>query len=132
MSNEDIYAILSADDCLLDPPARECTRSARSCEDKFCNMAPARRCRYGWECRDRMRCSFYHGEMSDLRTQFCDCVELECPKPHPERRHVKRKRLVCNNCGGEHLVTVCPHIKCFKCERYGHFANACGKARRCR
>ena len=131
MSNADddiLSSILSADDQLPEdkPKVLEPER-----KDTFRNMAPARRCRYGWECRDRMRCTFYHGEMSDLRTQFCNCVEPGCPKPHPERRHaMKRKRVICNNCGGEHLVTACPSIKCYKCERYGHFANACGKIRR--
>jgi hypothetical protein len=33
--------------------------------------------------------------------------------------------LVCKNCEGDHLVTECPRVKCYKCERYGHLANRC-------
>ena len=80
-----------------------------------------------------MQCTFYHGDAADLERQFCSCVEVACLKPHPDRRRPAAKRgrdVCCNNCGGEHIVLVCPHIKCFKCERYGHFANMCGKVQR--
>jgi hypothetical protein len=137
MSNDNIvHAILHEDDD--DSPVNDDQRKAKAldCEDRnmtdrFINMAPARRCKFALECRNRMYCSFYHGAAADLARQFCSCVDIECPKPHPDRRRrIKRGRIVCNNCGGEHLVTACPSIKCYKCERYGHLANVCGKVRR--
>jgi len=139
MSNDDdiLSAILSSDEHLLDDRSNtdgnraEVSHAEVSTHDLFRNMAPARRCKYGSRCRDRMQCTFYHGDGADLSRQFCSCVDISCPKPHPDRRRAaKRGRIVCNNCGGEHLVTVCPCIKCFKCERYGHFANMCGKIQR--
>ena len=100
--------------------------SSPECKDEFYELAPGRQCKWGASCRNREQCTYYHGNTSDLARQFCNCDNLDCLKPHPYRRK-KRKRLTCNKCGDDNLVTNCPYVKSFKCHRFGHLANACKK-----
>lgn len=94
------------------------------------NLAPSRLCKFGERCRERMQCSYIHSTDKGLERAFCFCEEPLCVKPHPNRakdktESRKRKRLVCKNCGEDHIVNECPRVKCYKCLRYGHLANKC-------
>jgi len=98
-------------------------------------LAPSRLCKFGERCRERLQCSYIHTTQRGFEKSFCYCNDAMCVKPHPNRRKLsnksnnnmdrKRKRLVCKNCEGDHLVTECPLVKCYKCERFGHLANKC-------
>ena len=108
--------------------ARE--ESVTVCND-YTRLAPSRKCKWGKSCREIGVCSYYHGDLAALSTQFCYCSDVDCPKPHPNRaKKVARRKvnregastqsLVCKKCGGPHRVTECPDIQCFKCKRWGH------------
>ena len=99
------------------------TESNGGKRDRQCyNWAPSRRCKFGLQCREKKFCSYYHGpEGRDIAIDYCTCESLDCPKPHPNRRHevarvgAKRAKYVCKKCGGDHLVTYCPELVCNKC-----------------
>ena len=96
-------------------------------------LAPSRLCKFGERCRERLQCSYIHTTERGFERSFCYCDDAMCVKPHPNRRSIKsnnnmdrkRKRLVCKNCEGDHLVTECPRVQCYKCQRFGHLANKC-------
>ena len=109
---------------------RQATKRKREQQETCIDLAPSRQCKFGERCRERMQCSYIHSTDKGLERAFCYCEEPLCVKPHPNRAKNatetrKRKRLICKNCGGEHTVIECPHVKCFKCMRYGHLANNC-------
>lgn len=114
---------------------------------------PSKRCIHGSRCNRRATCSFYHFE-SDTKyyeTAYCKCTDMNCLFAHPNRviskpNRVAPKRneperfhpyrsshsssssstnLICKKCGGSHVVTLCPLLKCNKCARFGHLASRC-------
>ena len=110
---------------------RACAKRTRE-QEYICtdfNLAPSRQCKFGERCRERMQCSYIHSTDRGLERAFCYCDEPLCVKPHPNRAKnktdTKRRRLICKNCNGDHMVTDCPYVKCYKCLRYGHLANNC-------
>ena len=54
------------------------------CND-FSQYAPSGKCKCGKDCREIVVCSYYHGDISSLETQFCSCVDVKCPKTNPNR-----------------------------------------------
>ena len=87
------------------------------------NYAPSKPCRYGLACKDhqKLQCSFFHSTRDELRTMFCQCKMHNCIFPHP----LRRRKIICTKCSGEHLVIHCPKVKCSNCYRYGHIARNC-------
>lgn len=110
-----------------------------SVSDSLCHdfrpSKPSKRCKFGDKCfeREKLLCSYYHGNDPLLATQFCYCMDGNCILPHPKRAKATRKnradtdqkKLICKSCGGSHTIHFCPHMKCNECNRWGHMAPVC-------
>jgi len=126
--------------------------SMKDSDNRQRNLRPARRCKFGSECKFRMNCSYIHAtfdeiERRKLAVQFCYCTDSLCCRPHPDRVPPPRKRMrdfdsndmhfrrdpiliLCTNCKKPgHKVMYCPHLRCDYCKRYGHIASVCEERR---
>lgn len=83
-------------------------------------------CKFGWNCKRKESCSFYHGERCAEYEKKCICKNLECPYTHTLRVKKRNEQHRCKRCHtSEHSFAYCPKNVCTLCKQDGHISSVC-------